>query len=157
MSSTLQGANGGSFCLTKAGLAIGSTTTNVATGAAAATVINGVFQTSRAADSAGKAFTAVSGYTLSPIPIGSSAIHALWVNGSGTFRFTQGLVAPAASSSEAAALPPNPGPDWAPVGAVKVFVGASAAGAFTPGTTALNATGVTATYVDLMTPLQSAF
>lgn len=156
MSLSLEGANSGSFCLTKAGLAIGSTASQLSTAAAATAVIDGVHQTSKAAQATFLA-TVATGFTLATIPLGSGCAFGVWLDTSGNLRVTQGPINPMYGSADVVAPPPNPGGGYAPIGVAKVFNGPTAAGVFTFGTTNFNATGVTTTYRDLFAPLNAAF
>ena len=155
MALNLDQANGGNFVLTKAGLAIGSTTSQLATGASATYVIDGIFRTAKAA-TASFALAAPSGYSYTAIPIGSKASFGVWLDTAGTFTVTQGPVTVVNSNSDRVAPPPNPD-GRALVGVATVYVGPTAAGAFTPGTTAFNATGVTTTYFDTFSLPASGF
>lgn len=146
MSLNLEQANSGTFVLTKVGLAIGSTASQLATGASATYVIDGIFRTAKAA-TASFPLTAISGYPLVSVPVGSKALLGVWLDGAGNFTVTQGPVTPVNTNADLALLPPNPG-NRALVGVVSVFVGPTAAGPFVPGTTAFNATGVVTGFFD---------
>lgn len=156
MSFNLEGANGGSFCLTKAGLAIGSTTSQLSTAAAALTVNDGKFNASKAATATFLATLAAGVPALAAIPIGSKSNFGIWYDGT-NFRVSQGPVMPVNLSTDKVGPAPNPGSGYAPIGNVAVFVGGAAAGSFTFGTTAFNATGVTTVYTDLFAPAAEAF
>ena len=157
MSFNLEGANGGSFCTTKAGLAIGSTTSQLSTAAAAVTVNDGKFNASKAATATFLATIAAGVAAAQAIPIGSKSNFGIWLDTSGNFRFSQGPVMPVNLSTDKVGPAPNPGSGYAPVGNVAVHVGGAAAGPFTFGTTAFNATGVTTVYTDLFAPAAEAF
>lgn len=156
MSLNLEGSNGGSFCLTKPGLAIGSTTSQLSTAAASATVIDGKHQASKAATATFLATLATGAPALQAIPIGSKANFGVWLDTAGAFRVTQSVPSPVNLSTDKVGPPPNPGAGYAPVGVASVFVGGAAAGSFTFGTTAFNAAGVTTTYTDLFSPAAEA-
>jgi hypothetical protein len=143
MSLQLEGANGGTFVLTKVGLAIGSTATGLSTAASATYVLDGVFQTAKAA-TATFPLTVASGFALSTVPIGSKAAIGVWVDSAGALTVTQGAVVPANTNSDKAGPPPAPA-GCALLGVATVF---AATAAFIPGTTAFNAAGVTTTYFD---------
>lgn len=143
MSLNLEQAQSGTFTLTKVGLAIGSTTSQLSTAASATIVIDGVFRTAKGA-TATFALAAPTGFSFTTIPAGSKAAFGVWVDAAGTLTVTQGPITPYGSATEAAAPPPNPG-SRALLG---VAVVNTLTNAFVPGTTAFNAAGVTTNYYD---------
>lgn len=151
MALNLEQANSGTFCLTKVGLAIGSTTSQLSTAASAATVVNGRFQAAKGA-TATFAITAATGFTLTTVPIGSKAAFGVFTDGT-NFFVTQGPIAAVNSNSDKVGPPPVPA-GLAPVG---VFTAYAATAAYVPGTTALTAAGVTATYFDLFSAPSAGF
>jgi len=144
-----QEAMGGTFCLSKAGLAIGDgakTGTNsfaAPNGAGVDFVINGILY--HKADAATVApFTADSAQGLL-----TKCLYLVCIDSSGTITTVQGepvLTADLVAGNDVLRWP-TPTANTCPVGAVKIQTTTSYN--FTPGTTALDATGVTATYYDL--------
>lgn len=149
MSLVLEQALGGSFVLTKPGLAIGSTPSQFSTGASTTYVIDGIFRTAKGA-TATFALAAPTGFTINTtVPAGNKCAFAVWLDAAGTFTVTQGAVTPYAVSTDVAAPPPNPG-GRALVGiAVVTNPSLVANGGFRPGTDAFNST-VTTAYYDTM-------
>jgi hypothetical protein len=146
MAISLEQASSGSFSLTKAGLAIGSTTSQLSTAASTTHVIDGVFKTAKGA-TADFALSAATGFTITtPITAGNKCCLGVWLDSSGNFKITQGPLTPFSASTDKAAPPPNPG-GMAPVGVVVVQANSAT---FTPGTTAFNAATATVTYYDVM-------
>lgn len=82
--------------------------------------------------------------------VGSSRIYGLFMNAAGTLKVVSGpIVDRAALAVGAAALHfPPPLKDYVCFGAVRIDI-TTAGVSFTPGVTALNATGITPTYIDL--------
>lgn len=148
MALNLEQANAGTFCLTKAVLAIGSTPNQISftplpASPGLCTVIDGVFQAPRTT-SASTALAASPGYALTNIPIGGKANFGVWMDSAGVLTETQGPTSIVASNAEKAGPPPNPG-SRVLIGVVSVY---TATNAFVPGTTNFTATGVTTTYFD---------
>lgn len=152
MSLNLEQANAGSFCLSKVALAIGSTNTQLSTGAAANYTIDGTWQTQKGA-TATFALAAPAGFAFSTIPIGGKASFGVWLDSAGTFTVTQGSTSNVASNADKAAPPPNPGGRTM----VGVFTAYAATAAYVPGTTALTGAGVTVVYFDMFSLPASGF
>lgn len=152
MSLSLEQASGGSFVFSKAGTAIGSTVSQLATGAATVYTIDGVFAGTKAA-TASIPLTPATGYALNTVPIGSKAAIGLWLDAAGNFTVTQGAISQVGSAAEKVSPPPNPGAR-ALVGVATVFAGTAA---FVPATTAFNAAGVTTAYFDTATLPSAGF
>jgi hypothetical protein len=157
MSLSLEQASAGSFCLTKAVLNIGSTTsqlsvTPVPSSPGIVYCIDGVHQTPKAV-TATFALAAPSGYALSTIPAGGKANFGVWIDSAGVLTVTQGPTAMVGSNAEKAGPPPNPG-GRALIGVASVY---TATNAFVPATTAFSATGVTTTYFDTFALPASGF
>uniref|UniRef100_A0A6H1ZXW8 Uncharacterized protein n=1 Tax=viral metagenome TaxID=1070528 RepID=A0A6H1ZXW8_9ZZZZ len=138
-------ARGGTVCLSKAGVAIGGTTskarTNAPNGAGVDFAINGILYHVADADNnivlTGDVQTAL--YT---------NVYLVCINSANTITVVQGDEVLSASLT-AGSVPlhwPTPTVNTCPIGAIKVAAGA---GAFTPGTTALTGGTVTVTYYDL--------
>jgi len=137
-------ARGGTICLSKAGLAVGSTATGIAiaapNGAGVDFAINGKLY--HKADAATTAITAAAVQA-----IASTCLYLVCLNASGTVSTVKGIAVLTADLTAGAAVLewPDPVEDTCPIGAIKVVTVAST---YTAGTTAL--TGI-ATYIDLMT------
>jgi hypothetical protein len=125
-------------CLTSAGLAIGSTGNKekVANGACSY-AINGIIYTL----SANANGTALAGGAQAT---GTYCKYLVSVNASGTVTITAGVSASTAAEAELPALPSAN----CPLGYVQIYNNSGSN--FIPGTTALDASGITATYVNLM-------
>ena len=134
----------------KAGLAIGSVATKVSTAAALVYSVNGIMCSLAAGD-----IVLTTG--LPVVPVGSLAWYLLCADAFGNVTTVQGLnVGQGQTDANTGAriagifpnnaLPPVPAGTTA-FGAVKVITDATHA--FTPGTTAFNAAGITTTYYDL--------
>lgn len=142
------GMNAGTFCASSAGLAIGSTKTGIAiaapNGAGVDFCINGVAY--HKADAATAAITAASAQAAL-----TDCIYLICLNASGTVSSVKGTeVLTASITNGDVALPiPLPLASTCPIGYVRVKT--AAATTFTAGTTDFDATGVTASYVNLMT------
>lgn len=136
---------GGTLCLSKAGVAIGSTATKVKfaapNGAGIDYAIKGYCYHKADTDD----FWTLSGSVLA---VSSSVIYLLCINSAGTMSIVEGdAVLTANITSGYTTLKwPQPGESVCPVGAVRVDTNASVT--FTPGTTNLSAAGITDTYYD---------
>ena len=137
---------GGTLCLSKAGAAIGGTTTKVKSaapnGAGIDFAIDGIMYHKADADN----IWTLSGDDQTAL---YSRIYLLQLNASGTMSIVQGeevLTANVTDLSDVLVWP-APTADTCVVAAVRVDAGASA---FVPGTTALTGGTVTVTYYDLI-------
>lgn len=151
----LEQALSGTFVLSKAGLGVGSTATQLSTAAVAVYVLDGIYQTSKAA-TASFAAAAAPGFAFRPVPIGNKAAFGVWLDSAGVFTVTQGDVVPANSNADKAPAPPNPG-NRALVG---VFTAFALSAQFVLGTNVLTAgtnAGVTVTYFDTFSLPASGF
>jgi len=134
---------GGTFCLSKAGLAIGGTTTKVKTAAPNGAGVDFAI--------GGKIYHKVDTddvWTLSGTDITAlySCIFVLGLDKDGTMHIAQGSQVLTASVTAGTPLVfPESDSDVCPIGYIRIDAGASA---FTPGTTALTGGTVTVTYVD---------
>lgn len=153
MSLSLEQASAGSFCLTKVGLAIGSSTNQLSTTNSATYTLDGVYQTAKAA-TATFALALPTGFVYTNIPNGGKAAFGVWLDSAGTFTVTQGAIVAASSNADKASPPPNPG-SRALVGVVTVYNNSGAV--FIPGTTAFNVAGATTTYFDMFSLPASGF
>jgi hypothetical protein len=139
------------FQFAKPGLAIGSTVANIAYGALTYT-IGGVFYTknSNAVGVAGwgtqpnNPSTALpANLTMQVQAISTTRIYCVSIDAAGNIRVTQGLTD---------GFKPDPYPMTVPLGYLKITT--DGVTTFTPGTTALNAAGVTVVYTDVcMVPI----
>lgn len=149
MSYNLEQALGGCFNLATGGLANGTTAGTIKTASTITPVIDGIFGTKAATDNISLAPAALAntspyvndGVALGTIKAGKQGFYALWINSAGTFSVTQGPTAPIGDKLE----PPAVAPGLALVGLVKVV---TTTNDFIAGTTALNAAGVTTTYLN---------
>jgi hypothetical protein len=140
-------AIGGTFVLSKAGLGVGSTNTQLSTGAITVYVIDGIFQTSKAATATFPATITPGQPAAVPVPVGNKCAFGVWLDKAGVFTVTQGQVTPANSNTDKAPPPPAPG-DRALVG---VFTAFALSAPFVLGTNVLTAgtvAGVTVNYFD---------
>jgi hypothetical protein len=137
---------GGTFCLSKAGLAIGSSDAKdldiaAPNGAGVDFCIDGIMY--HKADAANIAITAATAQAAS-----TSCIYLVCLNSSGTLSTVKGTEVTTANIGASAPLKwPTPAADTCPIGAVRVDVAAGYT--FTAGTTDFSATGITDTYYDL--------
>jgi hypothetical protein len=148
-------ARGGTMCLSRAGLAIGGTTTKAKilapNGAGVDFAINGILYFVGEADDL-VVFTANSQTAL------YSCIYLVCINASNTITTVAGTQVLTAdiTSGKTPLKWPVPTANTCPIGAIRVDAGASA---FTAGTTALTGGTVTVTYYNLLlvpdTPLTS--
>ncbi len=148
MSLPLNGANMITMALNSGGLAIGSTTSQFSTGATLNYSINGRIYSKAATASQAFVIEPNSGIvptalnTLQTLPAGRSCSFAVLLDAAGNFTVAQGDIVDNGLATPVARPPAGK----AIVGAIKI---ANATNPFIPGTTALTATGVTATYVNL--------
>lgn len=146
MSLSLEQAGLGSFCMTKVGLAVGSTLSQLATGAAAAYTIDGVYQTQKGA-TATFALVSSTGAALPTLPIGYKQSMAVWLDTAGVFTVTFGPQVPYAAVTDPVGPPSNPGGRCC-VG-VQTLANNSV-GPFIYGTTLFNVAGLTTKYTDCL-------
>lgn len=161
MALNLEQSNGGSFALGKAGLAVGSTASQLSITTAVPYTLDGIYQTNRATSASFVAtIIAPNPNQLSSaavaaqvVPIGSKCAWGVWVDSTAAganLTVTQGLISPVTSNTDKVAPPPNPGSRVL----IGVFTTYAATATFTLGTTALTAglnAGVNVTYFDTMT------
>lgn len=139
---------GGTMCLSKAGLAIGSGDVKdvdiaAPNGAGVDFAINGIlYHKADAADQAITAATAQADLT--------TCLYLICLNAAGTVSSVKGTEVLTADLTAGTAVLqwPSPVANTCPIGAVKV---ATSGATFTAGTTAFNAVTVTDTYYDLFT------
>ena len=158
--SSIPGRQFGQMCFTKAARAIGTAPTGFNTTGTTTYTIDGVFktfaaQTSRAfvspapLNSAGTATDTAPGYVVQGV--NSTIYYTVGVDVNGNFGVAQGqpngpVTSPIGIGAYGSGNVPDLPMGWCPFGLVKVVTTASTT--FTPGTTALNAAGITATFYD---------
>lgn len=137
---------GGTFCLSRAGLAIGSTKSQIAiaapNGAGVDYAINGLIY--HKADAASAAITAAAVQ-----PVLTTCIYLVSLNASGTVSTVKGeavLTADLTAGNKVLQWP-TPVADTCPIGAVKVKC--TVASTFTAGTTDFDASDLVVTYYNL--------
>lgn len=148
------GLRGGTMCLSKAGLVIGD---GAKTGPAIASVVGAGFDfmIDGILYNKGDAATVLPLSAGTVQPVDTTCLYLMQIDKDGTVTSTQGL--PVLNTALAAGSKllqwPTPSDDaQCPFGAVKVK---TVAVTFTPGTTALDASGITETYYDLaMVPVK---
>lgn len=126
----------GAACLAAAGLAIATDTTQVQSGNAVDYRIDGKAYSKAASDPLDAPTGSVQGQS-------TKAVYLFSVDSAGVVSCTQSDIVADGEDVHYPELPDNE----APIGAIKVVTNASTT--FTPGTTDLNAAGVTTTYIDL--------
>lgn len=141
----LSGINSGSVSLTSAGLATGTNAGTFKTGSSLTYTVNGIFKTKSATDNL--AFTA--GHA--KLDKSKACLFGVFVDADGSVATTQG---PIVDAGDPCPVPGFPAGGGALVGLIKVTTNSSTE--FTPGTTALGASGVTTTYINCMTMPGSA-
>lgn len=136
MSYNLEQFNSGYMSLTSGGLAVTTDKTKFKTVNTITYILNGIFYSKAATDNL--AFSA--GHTA--LAASQSCVFAVWLDSAGNVTTTQG---PIVASGDPCPVPTSNGAR-ALIGLIKVVC--SAAGAFTPGSTNADATGVTTTYTN---------
>jgi hypothetical protein len=139
MSFNLQDNSGLSGCFSKAGLTIATTTSAYRIVNATPYAINGKLYSKAATDNI--AFSAWSG-SLTNLSAGQACALLVLLDSAGTAKVAQGDIR---AAGEACPLPTVPN-GYAVIGAIKIVANTAA---FTFGTTALNASGISTTYTDL--------
>ncbi|CAB4130593.1 hypothetical protein UFOVP123_17 [uncultured Caudovirales phage] len=138
MSYNIEQANSGFLSLTAAGLAVGTNTGTFKTANTLAFTNNGIFKSKAATDN----LTFSSGHTA--LAASQACLFGIWISAAGSIATTQGPIQAAGDPCPVPAAIAN----YTLVGLIKVTT--SSSGAFTPGTTGLGASGVTAAYSDCM-------
>ncbi len=143
----LEESRGGTLCLSKAGLAIGSTPAQLAiaapNGAGVDFAINGTLY-----HKADAATVAVTAQTIQPALY--TCLYLVQLDAAGTLSTVKGtqVLSAALAAGDAVLKWPEPTANCCPIGAYKVVTAATYT--YTAATTDHNATGVTTTYIDLM-------
>lgn len=148
-------SQGGNLAFTSGALANGTNAGTIKSTATITYVINGVFASKAAADNVSIAYSGPSVYgtaangSFTGAVGGSTRLYGVYLNAAGTFSVLPGPIvnsAELAAGSAALHFPPTQR-ELACVGAVRIAV--TAGTSFVPGTTALDASGVTTTYLNL--------
>ena len=148
MNNLSNGAKGGTFCFSKAGLAIGSTHAEIAiaapNGAGVDFSIDGILY--HLADDATVAITAAAVQAVL-----TTCLYLVQLNSSGTLSTVKGteVTTLALAAGNAVLKIPEPTANNCPIGFLKVVCASTAT--FTAATTDLDASDVTTTYQDIMT------
>lgn len=136
MSYNLEQMNSGYVSLSSGAVAITTAKEKFKTTATITYLINGVFKSKSAADN----LVFSSGHT--SLAAGQACLFGLWLDGDGNVTTTQG---PIVSTGDPCPVPPTPA-NRALFGLIKVATAGAAT--FVPNTTLLDATNVTATYIN---------
>ena len=137
MSFNLEQFNSGYVSLSAAGVAAGTTASQLKT-------VNTLVYTSNAVFKSNAATAAINfsaGHTA--LAVGQACLFGLWIDSAGTFSTSQG---PIVNSGDPCPVPPAPAANLTLAGLAKVTASSAV---FTPGTTLLG-TGNTASYLDCM-------
>jgi hypothetical protein len=148
-------SQGGNLAFTSGALDDGTTAGTIKTTATVTFTINGQFKSKGATDDVSIAYTGPSVYgdagngAFTGQAGGSTRLYGVYLNAGGNFSVLPGpVVNSAALAAGAASLQfPSAQRDKACIGVVRVAVTANTT--FVPGTTALDASGVTVTYINL--------
>lgn len=138
MSYNIEQANSGFLSLTAAGLAVGTNTGTFKTANTLAFTNNGIFKSKAATDN----LTFSAGHTA--LAASQACLFGIWISAAGSVTTTQGPIQAAGDPCPVPTTPTN----VTLVGLIKATT--SSAVTFTPGTTGLGASGVTAVYSDCM-------
>ena len=134
---------GGNLCFGKAGLAIGTTTSDIKTAAAIDYAVNGILHSKAATDNI--PMTAADAQAVS-----TSCLYLVVIDATGAVSTVKGdevLTADIASGKQVLTWPQPTSNEVTTIGAIRIDT--SSAVSFIAGTTALDATGITATFYDL--------
>jgi hypothetical protein len=139
MSYNIEQSNSGYLSLTASGLAAGTNTGTFKTVNTLAFTSNGIFKSKGATDN----LTFSSGHTA--LAASQACLFGIWISAAGSVSTSQG---PIVAAGDPCPVPAQATAGTTLVGLIKVTT--SSSGAFTPGTTGLGASGVTAAYSDCM-------
>lgn len=134
MSYNIEQLSGGNVSLSSGAIAITTAKAKFKTTATITFLIDGVFKSKSAADN----LVFSSGHTA--LAAGQSCVFGLWLDASGNVTTTQGAIVAAGDPCPV----PAPNNNKALFGLIKI----SSTVTFTPNTTELDASGVTATYIN---------
>ena len=155
MSSPLQGANALTACFTSGLMVIGTTKSGINTSVAIQYAINGKFAAAKTAITSaayacepGTGILATAPNAFVNIPVGKACAFAWLLDSAGAVTCAQGDIVDDIGTGTICPVPAIPA-NRVVFGASKVRNTSAAAGVFIPGTTLHDATGVTATYVNL--------
>ena len=151
-------SQGGNLAFTSGALAAGTTSGTIKTTATVTYTVNGQFYSKAATDNLSIAYTGPSVYSANNTAAngsfvgttgGSTRLYAVYLDAAGNVVVEPGAIVNSAELAAGTAALHFPGTkrNMTCVGVVRVAVTASTA--FVPGTTALNASGVTTTYLNL--------
>lgn len=150
-------SQGGNLCFTSGGLTGGTNAGTIQTASTITYTINGAFASKAATNNVSIAYTAPAGPTYNENPNGaftgqaggSTRLYGIFLNAGGDFSVVPGPVANTArlAAGQESLQFPAAQRDRACCGVVRIAVTANTT--FIPGTTALNAAGVTTTYLNL--------
>lgn len=144
MSLALEQASSGSFNFSKGALATGSTTSQLAIGAAINYTIDGIWQTQKGIV-ASVAIAAPAGFVLpASLAIGFKQAYGVWLDAAGVVTVTAGFQSPYTAVTDPVGAPANPGSRCC----VGIFTVAATTAVYVPGTTALG-TGNVVAYKDV--------
>jgi hypothetical protein len=151
-------SQGGSFAFTSGGLAAGSNAGTIQNAATITYTINGEFKSKSATNNVAIAYTGADVYSQNAVELnggftgavgGSTRLYGIYLDGAGTYSIEPGKIVNTAQLAAGVApleFPSNQR-NKACVGAMRIVVTASTT--FVPGTTALNASGVTTSFINL--------
>jgi hypothetical protein len=145
---------GGNYCTTKAGLAVGTTTTTT-TGATSLYAINGVAYSAAAAANATTPTTDVNtGAAFLPVGLNKACVFVIGLNAAGQLRIAQGEIVDYADSGAYAKAPSMPAlPDSIAAIGLEFVKVISTGSVWTMGVSnQASQTGITKTFADVMTP-----
>ena len=156
MSDNLQLSQGGNLAFTSGALAAGTNAGTIKTTATIVFTIDGVFKSKGATDNVSIAVSTPSGVYGDPgngsftgQTGGSTRLYGIFLDASGNVSIVPGAIVNTAqlAAGSASLQWPAPQRNKACIGALRIAVTASTT--FVPGTTALDASGVTASYYNL--------
>jgi hypothetical protein len=148
-------SQGGNLCFTSGGLVNGTNAGTIQTGSTITYTIDGEFKSKSATNNVSIAYTGPAVYgdagngAFTGQTGGSTRLYGVYLDGAGNFSVLPGAIANTArlaAGSDSLQFPPTQR-NRACCGVVRVAVTANTT--FVPGTTALNASGVTVSYLNL--------
>ncbi len=137
MSYNIEQINSGYMSLSSGAIAVGTTTGTFKTAAAVTYTSNGIFKSKAITDN----LTFSAGHAA--VTASKACLFGLWLDGSGNVTTSQG---PIVAAGDPCPVPTAPANNLTLFGLIKVTTDASTT--FTPGTTGLGASGVTAVYTN---------
>ena len=151
-------SQGGNFAFNSGGLAAGTNAGTIQNAVAITYTINGEFKSKAITDNVAIAYTGPDIYSQNAVesnggftgqPGGSTRLYNIYLDGAGNYSIEPGKIVNSAELASGVAPLEFAGAqrNKACVGAMRIAL--TAATTFVPGTTALNASGVTATFINL--------